>query len=59
MAPESPGWEGTILAFVMIFTVLVGVAYSIALVYATPVPWAVLLVVAAGVALWLRRRNRR
>ncbi|NWG18727.1 MAG: hypothetical protein HXY39_00210 [Chloroflexi bacterium] len=59
MAPKSPGWEGTILAFVMISTVLIGAAYSIALVYATPVPWLALLVVAAGLALGLRHRSRR
>jgi Flp pilus assembly protein TadB len=58
MPEKSPGWEGTILAFVMIATVLIGVAYSIALVYATPIPWAILLVIAAIAALWLRRRGR-
>jgi Flp pilus assembly protein TadB len=58
MPEKSPGWEGTILAFVMIATVLIGVAYSIALVYATPIPWAILLVIAAIAAFWLRRRGR-
>lgn len=59
MPEPSPGWEGTILAFVAIATVLIGSAYSIALVYETPVPWAVLLVIAAIAALWLRRRRRK
>jgi Flp pilus assembly protein TadB len=59
MPEKSPGWEGTILAFVMIATVLIGVAYSIALVYAIPVPWAILLIIAAIAALWLRRRGRK
>lgn len=59
MNQKSPGWEGVILAFVMIATVLIGVAYSVALVYSTPIPWAVLLAVAALAALWLRRRGKR
>lgn len=59
MPPKSPGWDGTILAFFMIATVLIGAAYSVALVYATPVPWALLLAVAAIAALWLRRRGNR
>ncbi len=58
MPEKSPGWEGTILAFVMIATVLIGVAYNIALVYAIPVPWTVLLVIAAIAALWLRHRRK-
>lgn len=59
MPEQSPGWEGTILAFVMIATVLIGSAYGIALVYAIPVPWTVLLMIAAIAALWLRRRRRK
>lgn len=59
MPEKSPGWEGTILAFVMIATVLIGSAYGIALVYEIPVPWAILLVVAAIAALWLRRLRRK
>jgi hypothetical protein len=58
MPKQSPGWEGTVLAFVMIATVLIGSAYGVALAYAIPVPWVVLLVIAAIAALWLRRRGR-
>lgn len=59
MPEQPPGWEGTILAFVVIATVLIGSAYSIALVYDIPTPWTVLLVIAAIAALWLRRRGRK
>lgn len=59
MPEQSPGWEGTILAFIIIATVLIGSAYSVALVYETPVPWTALLLIAAIAALWLRRIRRK
>ncbi len=33
MQSHQPGWEGTILAFALIFTVLLGVVYAVAIVF--------------------------
>ncbi|HWQ14072.1 MAG TPA: hypothetical protein VNL77_14830 [Roseiflexaceae bacterium] len=58
MASNGPGWEGTILAFVMTFTVLLGVAYTLGVVYRVAVPWLAILAVSALVAAALRYRRR-
>ena len=60
MQPQQPGWEGTILAFIMIFTVLLGSIYGIAVAFKFAVPWLAILIVsiAATVALYYYRRRR-
>jgi hypothetical protein len=60
MPPQQPRWEGLILAFVMIFTVLLGVVYSIAVVFRFAVPWLAILIASAAltaVLVFLRRRR--
>ena len=59
MSEQPSGWEGTILTFIMIATILIGSAYSVALVYETPVPWALLLFIAAIATFWLHRLRRK
>jgi len=60
MRSQQPRWEGLILAFAMIFTVLLGSVYGIAVVFKFAVPWlAVLLLSAVATAglYWWRRRK--
>lgn len=59
MAPKQ-SWEGTILAFVLILTVLMGIGYTIGMTYLISVPWPVLVLIALIGALGLRfyRRSR-
>jgi hypothetical protein len=59
MAPKGSGWEGTILAFFMTFTVLMGVAYTLGVAYRITIPWLGILVASALVAAALRFRRRR
>jgi hypothetical protein len=58
MQSHRPGWEGTILAFAMIFTVLLGAVYAVAIVFRFAVPWLAILVlsivVTAALRLWRR-----
>ena len=49
MKPQQPGWEGIILAFVMIFTVLLGSIYGIAVAFKFAVPWLAILIVSLGI----------
>ena len=63
MAPNRAGWEGLILAFVMICSVLLGASYVISLSFGIPIPWLAILIVAglltAGAyRLRLRRAGR-
>ena len=53
-------WEGFFLAFAMIFTVLLGVVYGVAVVFKFAVPWlaVLLLSVFLAVALYVWRRRR-
>ncbi|HEX5692532.1 MAG TPA: hypothetical protein VFX76_21100 [Roseiflexaceae bacterium] len=59
MQPQQPRWEGLILAFVMIFTVLLGIVYAVAVVFRITVPWLAILLVAAAVTIVLGFRRRR
>jgi hypothetical protein len=58
---RQPGWEGIFLAFAMIFTVLLGVVYSVAVVFKFAVPWLALLilsvVITVALSFCLRRRK--
>ena len=54
MPTKQPSWEGTILAFAIIFTVLIGTAYGLAVWYHTPIPWLMIIVVSMVCALGLR-----
>jgi hypothetical protein len=61
MKTGRPSWEGIFLAFAMIFTVLLGVVYGVAVVFRFAVPWlAVLLlsvVLTAALSIWRHRRS--
>ena len=59
MPTKRPGWEGTLLAFAMIFTVLMGVTYGAAVSFRTPIPWLANIVVALAGAVALRYLRRR
>jgi LPXTG-motif cell wall-anchored protein len=51
-----------ILAFAMIFTVLLGSVYGVAVVFKFAVPWLAVLILSglatAGLYVWRRRRKR-
>jgi hypothetical protein len=53
MRPQQPRWEGLILAFVLIFTVLLGVVYSVAVVFRFAVPWLAILIASAAITFGL------
>jgi CDP-diglyceride synthetase len=57
MVPKQ-SWEGTILAFVLILTVLVGIGYTLAMTYLVNIPWPILVLAALLGALGLRFRRR-
>ena len=59
MQSQQPGWEGTILAFAIIFTVLLGATYGVAVVFKFAVPWLAILIVSIVGALALRFFRRR
>jgi hypothetical protein len=61
MNTRRPSWEGILLAFAMIFTVLLGVVYGIAVVFRFAVPWlaVLLLSVVLTIALYFWQRRRR
>jgi hypothetical protein len=56
---SQPSWEGTILAFAMIFTVLLGVVYGVAVVFKFAVPWLAILILSVVATLALRYFGRR
>jgi hypothetical protein len=58
MSTNQPSWEGTLLAFAMIFTVLIGLSYVFANIFRIPVPWVAVLVGSLAIALALRRFRR-
>jgi hypothetical protein len=58
MPTKRSGWEGTLLAFAMIFTVLMGVTYGASINFRTPIPWLVNIVVALIAAVALRYLRR-
>jgi hypothetical protein len=61
MKTGRPSWEGIFLAFAMIFTVLLGAVYGIAVVFRFAVPWLLVLLLAivltAALYIWRRRRS--
>ena len=59
MRPKQPGWEGAILAFAMMFTVLLGTAYSISVVFRVPIPWLAILIISLISMLAFRYRRRQ
>jgi hypothetical protein len=59
MPTKQPSWEGTFLVFAMLFTVLMGITYGVAIYFRTPIPWLANLVVAIVGALALRYLRRR
>jgi len=58
MQSNQSSWEGTILIFALLFTVLMGVTYGAAIWFRTPIPWFANLVVAMLGALALRYLRR-
>jgi hypothetical protein len=59
MSTNQPGWEGTFLAFAIIFTVLIGLWYTVSIYYRVPLPWFGILVGSLLAALILRYIRRR
>jgi hypothetical protein len=61
MNKGRPSWEGFFLAFAMIFTVLLGAVYGVAVVFKFAVPWLVVLllsvVLTAALFFWRSRRT--
>jgi hypothetical protein len=59
MKTERPSWEGFFLALALIFTVLLGAVYGIAVVFRFAVPWLLVLLLAiiltAALYIWRRR----
>jgi hypothetical protein len=61
MPTQQPNWEGPLLAFGGIFTVLLGLSYGVSIYFRTPIPWFVILIVSLATAFglsYLRRRSR-
>jgi hypothetical protein len=58
MQSHRPGLEGTILAFALIFTVLLGAVYAVAMVFRFAVPWLAIVLLSifltAALRLWRR-----
>jgi hypothetical protein len=59
MSTKQPSWEGTFLAFALIFTVLMGVTYGAAVNFRTPIPWLLNIFMALVGAIVLRYVRRR
>ena len=58
MRSKQPGWEGSILAFAIIFTVLFGAAYSISNAFRVPIPWLAILIISL-ISMLVFRYGRR
>ncbi|HEU5100844.1 MAG TPA: hypothetical protein VFU22_17565 [Roseiflexaceae bacterium] len=58
MQPNQSSWEGTLLLFALLFTVLMGVTYGAAIWFRTPIPWLANLVLALLGALAFRYLRR-
>jgi len=61
MPTQQPDWEGPLLAFGGIFTVLLGLSYGASIYFRTPIPWFVILIaslVATFGLSYLHRRQR-
>jgi len=59
MPAEETNWEGLLLAFGGIFTVLLGLSYGVSIYFRTPIPWFVILVLSVAVTFGLRYLRRR
>ncbi len=59
MESDQSSWEGTLLMFALLFTVLMGVTYGAAIWFRTPIPWLANIVLAILGALALRYVRRR
>jgi quinol-cytochrome oxidoreductase complex cytochrome b subunit len=60
MEPKKPGWEGTLLLFFMMYTVLTGISYTLGVTFRTTIPWIAIPVISFAVAFGFRvMRNRR
>ena len=61
MNTGRPNWEGIFLTFAMIFTVLLGAVYGVAVVFRFAVPWLAVLLLSAilTAVLYSWRRRRR
>lgn len=59
MPTQQPNWEGLLLAFGGIFTVLLGLSYGVSIYFRTPIPWFVILILALALTFALGLRHRR
>jgi hypothetical protein len=59
MQMKRPTWEGTLLFGALLFTVLMGATYGAAVLFRTPIPWLLNIVIAIVGALALRYLRRR
>ena len=59
METKYPSWEATLLFGALLFTVLMGVTYGAAVLFHTPIPWLLNIVIAVVGALALRYLRRR
>jgi hypothetical protein len=55
---QQNSWEGTILAFAITFTILLGVIYILGAMYRIVVPWPLIPLISLAVAFGLRYRRR-
>jgi hypothetical protein len=58
MQTKHPSWEGTLLFGALLFTVLMGATYGAAVLFRTPIPWLLNIVIAIVGALALRYMRR-
>jgi hypothetical protein len=58
MQTKHPSWEGTLLFGALLFTVLMGTTYGAAVLFRTPIPWLLNIVIAIVGALALRYMRR-
>jgi hypothetical protein len=59
MQTKHPSWEATLLFGALLFTVLMGATYGAAVLFRTPIPWLLNIVLAVVGALALRYLRRR
>jgi hypothetical protein len=59
METKHPSWEATLLFGALLFTVLMGATYGAAVMFRTPIPWLLNIVIAIVGALALRFLRRR
>jgi ABC-type iron transport system FetAB permease component len=59
MHQPRKSWEGTILFFVILTTILLGIGFNLGYIYKFAVPWLAIIIVSAVVALAARYWPRR